>query len=46
MCELELGGLHLGGTDRLGDLGVGVDVVGEVQRLEHERVSPRAHEAE
>ena len=37
--ELELGRLHLGRTDRLGDLGVGVDVLGEVQRLEHERVS-------
>ena len=25
--------------DRLGDLGVGVDILGEVERLEHERLS-------
>ena len=44
--ERELGRLDLGRLHRLGDLCVGVDVLGEVQGLEHERVAAGADEAE
>ena len=45
-CKLELGLLHLGLLHGLVDLGLRVDVLDEVERLEHETLAPRAHEAE